>query len=94
MVHYDLTHLTQDPTQAVLGPIQDDEALVLFLDTDARFKPLPEETFVWVVTKTSLRWVRSDLGTEALGREVTALRCGLHDTAIGLAPRGVSESEG
>ena len=30
MVHYDLTHLIQDPTQAVLGPIQDDEALVLF----------------------------------------------------------------
>lgn len=27
MVQYDLGHLTQEPTQYVLGPIQDDEAL-------------------------------------------------------------------
>lgn len=27
---YDLSHLTQDPDQKVLGPIQDDEALLLF----------------------------------------------------------------
>src|SRR5207342_1908846 len=32
--------------QAELG---EDEALVLLLDTDAQFKPLPEETFIWVV---------------------------------------------
>lgn len=30
MVHYDLTHLTQDTSQRVLGPIQDDEALFMF----------------------------------------------------------------
>ena len=59
--------------QAQLGA---DEALVLFLDT-TEGKPTPEETFIWVVTKTELRWVRSDLGTEALAREVQALRCGL-----------------
>ena len=53
-----------------------DEALVLFLDTPA-WGPTPEETFVWVVTKTDMRWVRSDLGTQALTREVAALRCGL-----------------
>jgi hypothetical protein len=41
------------------------------------WKPTPEETFIWVVTKTALRWVRSDLGTAALTREVLALRCGL-----------------
>jgi hypothetical protein len=41
------------------------------------WKPTPEETFVWVVTKTDMRWVRSDLGTPALTREVAALRCGL-----------------
>jgi CHAT domain-containing protein/tetratricopeptide (TPR) repeat protein len=60
----------------VQASLRDDEALVLFLDTVA-FKPLPEETFVWVVTKTSSRWVRSELGTSALRREVSALRCGL-----------------
>ena len=64
--------------QAVL---RDDEALLMFLGTDARFKPLPEETFIWVVTKRELRWLRSDLGTDALTREVAAMRCGLDATA-------------
>jgi CHAT domain-containing protein/tetratricopeptide (TPR) repeat protein len=63
--------------QAQLGT---DEALVLILDTP-EWKPLPEETFIWIVTKTHLRWVRSDLGTAALAREVAALRCGLDATA-------------
>jgi len=53
-----------------------DEALILFLDT-TEFTPAPEETFVWVVTKTDLRWFRSKLGAPSLRREVTALRCGL-----------------
>ncbi len=61
--------------------LREGEALVLFLDTDDRFKPLPEETFIWVVTKTDMKWVRSDLGTGALQREVTALRCGLDASA-------------
>jgi CHAT domain-containing protein len=39
--------------------------------------PTPEETFVWVITKTAMRWVRSELGTPSLKREVAALRCGL-----------------
>ena len=56
------------------------EALVLFLDTPER-KPTPEETFIWVITKTDVRWVRSDLGTPALTREIAALRCGL-DAAL------------
>src|SRR5262249_35183178 len=75
--------------QAVL---RDDEALLMFLDTDDRFKPLPEqtfiwfkplpeETFIWVVTKREVRWLHSDLGTQALAREVAALRCGLDATA-------------
>ena len=29
-MHYDLTHLTQSPEQNVIGPVQDDEALLLF----------------------------------------------------------------
>jgi CHAT domain-containing protein/Tfp pilus assembly protein PilF len=53
-----------------------DEALLLLFDTPEA-KPTPEETFIWVVTKTDVKWVRSELGTPALTREVSALRCGL-----------------
>jgi CHAT domain-containing protein len=67
------TPLAVHDVQAQLGA---DEALVLFLDT-SDWKLTPEETFIWVVTKTEMRWVRSDLGKAALTREVQALRCGL-----------------
>ena len=40
--------LSVEDVQAQLGA---DEALVLFLDTP-EWKPTPEETFIWVVTKT------------------------------------------
>ena len=63
--------------QAQLGA---GETLVLFLDT-SEWRPLPEETFVWVVTRSQVRWVRAELGAEALKREVAALRCGL-DNAL------------
>jgi hypothetical protein len=69
--------LSVEAAQAQLRP---DEALVVFLDTKA-WKPAPEETFIWVVTKTQIRWIRSELGTIALTREVQALRCGLDLTA-------------
>jgi len=41
----------------------------------AQLPPLitPEETFIWVVTKTEARWVRSNLGTSALAGEVEGL---------------------
>jgi CHAT domain-containing protein len=63
--------------QTLLGA---NEVLVLFLDTK-KMKPTPEETFIWVLTKADVRWVRADLGTAALAREVAALRCGLDETA-------------
>jgi hypothetical protein len=63
-----------DEVQKALHP---DEALILTFDTGEGWKPLPEETFLWVVTKADVRWVKSDLGTASLQREVTALRCGL-----------------
>lgn len=65
--------LSVNEVQAKLGA---DEALVMFLNTP-EWRPTPGETFIWVVTKTGLRWARSDLGTDALTREVMALRCGL-----------------
>jgi CHAT domain-containing protein/tetratricopeptide (TPR) repeat protein len=67
------TPLSVEDIQAQLRA---DEALVLFLDT-REWKPTPEETFIWVVTKADVRWVRSEVGTQALTREVSALRCGL-----------------
>ena len=65
--------LTIKQTQALLGP---KEALVLFLDTET-WKPTPEESFIWVVTKDDMKWVRSPLGTESLNKMVRRFRCGL-----------------
>ena len=60
----------------VQSQLRDDEALILFLDTP-KLEPILEETFIWVVTKTDSRWVKSDMGTKELGEYVAALRCGL-----------------
>ncbi|HWP29721.1 MAG TPA: tetratricopeptide repeat protein, partial [Chloroflexota bacterium] len=73
--------------------------LMPFLDADLA-KPDPEETFVWVVTRTEARWLRSSLGSQALRERVAALRCGLDHTlwqmsdsagrcaaVLGVAPR-------
>ncbi len=73
--------ISVEEVQAQLGA---DEVLVLLLDTPIA-KPTPEETFIWVVGKTEVRCVRSELGTAALTREVQALRCGL-DTAAWHTP--------
>ena len=66
-----------DDVQRLLG---NNEALVAIVDTPYR-APLPAETFVWVVTKTDVRWLRSDFGPSTLQREVAALRCGLDAAA-------------
>jgi tetratricopeptide (TPR) repeat protein len=72
--------LSVEEVQAQLAA---DEALVLFLDTpklklrDGAGAYMPEETFIWVVTQTNAKWVRSVMGTPALSGEVSALRCGL-----------------
>jgi len=64
--------LAVDEVRARLRP---DEALVLFLDTP-EIPPTSEETFVWVVTKTDMHWVRSDqIGAGARGLGVS-LRVG------------------
>jgi ABC transporter substrate binding protein len=41
--------------------LDDDDVLIALLDTWA-VDPLPEETFVWVVTKTKFRWFKVPLG--------------------------------
>lgn len=64
----------------VQASLRHDEVLVLFLDT-VELTPLPEETFVWLVTKTAVHWRRAPLGTAGLAREIAALRCGLDAAA-------------
>jgi CHAT domain-containing protein/Tfp pilus assembly protein PilF len=63
--------LSFEATQALL---RNDEALVLLADA-------PRETFIWIVTKTATRWLRSGLGTRALAQRVAVLRCGLDQAA-------------
>src|SRR5262249_49071761 len=55
--------------EEVQAKLERDEAMVLFLDAPEDL-PTPEETFIWVVTKSEVRWVRSELGRSALNREV------------------------
>jgi CHAT domain-containing protein/tetratricopeptide (TPR) repeat protein len=73
--------------QAQLGA---DEALVLVLNT-YELKPLPDETFLWVVTKTGSRWVRGGLAPRAIDEHVSVLRCGL-DAARWADPASWPES--
>lgn len=65
--------LSVEEVQAQLGR---NEVLVLFLDTP-QGQATPEETFIWAISKTNVRWVRSELGAPSLQRAVAALRCGL-----------------
>jgi CHAT domain-containing protein len=64
-------------TQAFLKP---DEALIIFFDAPQTAE-LPEETFVWVMTRDTVRWRRIALGTAALARKVKALRCRMDSAA-------------
>jgi CHAT domain-containing protein/tetratricopeptide (TPR) repeat protein len=66
------------PVESLRAQLGSDEALVLVLDTPES-QPTLEETFIWVVTRTDMRWMKSKLGTQALTARVTALRCGLDD---------------
>ena len=64
----------------VQGLLRADEALLLFFDMPD-WEQMPEETFVWVVTRTDTQWVRSAYGAKALNGRVAALRCGLDRAA-------------
>ena len=68
------TPLDVAQVQAALQPT---EAMVLMLGTNAE-QQTPEESFIWLVTKTGEpKWFRTELGTKALTEMVAALRCGL-----------------
>ncbi len=66
--------LTIADVQQLLRP---QEALVLLLDTEHQSASLPEEAFIWVVTKSAVRWLRAETGGKALADRVAGLRCGL-----------------
>jgi CHAT domain-containing protein/tetratricopeptide (TPR) repeat protein len=69
-----------DPRPLTIGAVQSllsaNEALVFFLDLP-QFGRLPEETLVFALTKTGAHWHSTPLGTGALSKRITALRCGL-----------------
>ncbi len=69
--------LAAEEVQSLLRP---NEAFIFFLDINREYTRAGE-TFIWVLTKTDMRWVRTDLDRKALHREVTALRCGLDATS-------------
>jgi CHAT domain-containing protein/tetratricopeptide (TPR) repeat protein len=54
--------------------LKPDEALVQFMISGS-------EVFVWAITNSAERWMRSSLDAKALTDRVSALRCGLDDTA-------------
>lgn len=71
----------QPPTSAALQSVlKAGEAVLLFVEADGA-GPLSEETFLWVVTKTRVRWVRLQLKPSEVASHVRALRCGLDVTA-------------
>jgi CHAT domain-containing protein/tetratricopeptide (TPR) repeat protein len=67
--------LTATDVQKVL---YEDEALILFLDTED-YRSIDEEAIIWVITRDKVRWARSSVGTGSLNRTVHALRCGLDE---------------
>ena len=48
----------------------------MILDVPGWGKELPEETFVWAITKSGMRWSQVPLGSKAIAERVQALRCG------------------
>jgi CHAT domain-containing protein/tetratricopeptide (TPR) repeat protein len=69
--------LDLDEVRAILTS---DEALIAFLDVRYTGK-LPEEEYVWVVTKTDARWLKLDATPTKIAVDVAALRCGLDQAA-------------
>ncbi len=61
------TPLTVKDTRALLTP---GEALLAFVPTE-------QHVYVWLVTRTEVRWRRADLPAADIARKVRALRCGL-----------------
>jgi len=80
----DYAALAQSPPLSIAGTqelLRHDEALVLFLEAPDFRHFAVDEAFVWVVTKTDVRWVRIEhrptLRGMPLDAKVALLRCGL-----------------
>jgi CHAT domain-containing protein len=80
----DYAALAQSPSLGIARTqelMRQDEALVLFLEAPDFRRFAVDEAFVWVVTKTDVRWVRIDrrptLRGMPLDAKVALLRCGL-----------------
>lgn len=71
-----LTERTALSIADVQQNLREDEALVLFYDT-TNVDKMPQETFIWAVTKHGAKWARSDIGSRDLINTVGYLRCDL-----------------
>ena len=65
-----LTEATPLPLTETARLLGTDEALLLFV-------PTRDDTYLWVVTRSTLHWIKIALGSKALADHVKALRCGL-----------------
>ena len=57
--------------------LREDEALLLTVSNSNQIGGVAEETYIWAVTKSDVRMIRSDVGEETLRNHVQTLRCGL-----------------
>jgi len=65
-----LTGTTPLPLNDVVKLLGSDEALVFFV-------PTRNDTYLWAVTRSEIRWIKIALGSRSLADHVKALRCGL-----------------
>jgi CHAT domain-containing protein len=85
-----LTEFHPTSIRQVQSFLAEDEAVILFTDLSAsKFSSLsasnklPQETYIWAITRTNSVWFRSKLGTNALSKKIATLRRGLDPTAGG-----------
>ena len=64
--------LTLATARQILG---DNEVLVFFLDVK-EVGPMPEESFVWALSKDAVEWARIPAGSTALAEKIRVLRSG------------------
>ncbi len=74
--YFAITHSAPLKIKEVQSLLKGDEALVYMMDLQSP-ESQKQKAFIWVVTKSDVKWVRTEFGTKQLNRMVKTLRCGL-----------------
>ncbi|WP_295556162.1 CHAT domain-containing tetratricopeptide repeat protein [uncultured Hyphomicrobium sp.] len=74
--YFDLASPKPITVEEVQKYLKENEALVLLLDT-YELKPLPNEVFVWIITKSHTKWYGVPFDSKGLFGHIPQLRCGL-----------------